>query len=127
MEIPEYLSRIFATLVFQQDYFLYIFTFHGGREHVKWGENFHKQNFPSFIDKDRWPPHSPDINPLDYCIWDEFVKAIDWSRVTSKQTLIQELKRGVKNIRHEVVVESCVSWTNRLYRLSQNDGNYLRK
>ena len=23
------------------------------------------KNFPSFIDKDHWPPNSPDLNPLD--------------------------------------------------------------
>ena len=86
-----------------------------------------RENFPSFIDKDHWPAHSPDLNPLDYCIWDEFAKAINWNMVTSSETLIKELKCGVKKIRQEVVVESCTSWTNRLYRMSQDDGNYLRK
>ncbi len=28
-------------------------------------------NLPAFIDKDRWPPNSPDLNSLDYSIWDE--------------------------------------------------------
>ncbi len=83
-------------------------------------------DFPAFIDKDHWPPNSPDLNPLDYCIWDEFVKVIDWNKVTSKPTLIQELKRAVKKIRQNIVFESCASWTNRLYRMSQNGGNYLR-
>ena len=36
-----------------------------------------KDNFPAFIDKDHWPPSSPDLNPLDYCIWDEFVGHMD--------------------------------------------------
>ncbi|XP_065665656.1 uncharacterized protein LOC136087078 [Hydra vulgaris] len=27
-------------------------------------------NFPAFIDKNRWSPNSPDLNPLDYSIWD---------------------------------------------------------
>ena len=83
-------------------------------------------NFPAFIDKDHWPPNSPDLNPLDYCIWDEFVKAINWNKVTSKATMIQELKKAVKKIRQDVVFESCSSWTNRLYRMSQNNGDYLR-
>jgi hypothetical protein len=46
--------------------------------------------FPSFIDKDHWPPNSPDLNPLDYSIWDKFVHAIDWEKVTFKKTLIEE-------------------------------------
>ena len=86
-----------------------------------------KDNFPSFLDKDHWPPNSPDLNPLDYSIWDGFVYQMDWNKVKSKQTLIDELKRAVKKIRATVVFESCYSWTNRLYRLSENDFNYLHK
>lgn len=85
-----------------------------------------RDNFPSFIDKDHWPSNSPDLNPLDYSIWDEFAQVIDWNVVTSKATLIQELKRAVKKISEKVVLESCSSWTNRLYRLLQNNGCYLR-
>ncbi len=88
----------------------------------QWCQN----NFPSFINKDRWPPNSPDLNPLDYSIWDELVNAIDWNKVKSKTTLIQQLKSSVKKVRESVVFESCNTWTNRLYRVSQNDGNYLR-
>ena len=67
------------------------------------------------------------LNPLDYCIWDEFAQTINWDKTTSKSSLIMELKRGVKKIRLDVVRESCSVWPNRLYRMTQNDGNYLRK
>ncbi len=73
---------------FQQD---------GARPHThRLTQQWCHDNFPAFIDKDHWPPNSPGLNPLDYCIWDEFVKVIDWNKVTSKRTLIQELKRAVK-------------------------------
>ena len=85
-----------------------------------------RDNFPSFIDKDHWPPNSPDLNPLDYSIWDEFVHAIKWDMVTSKKTFVEELKKSVKKIRTEVVFECCSSWTSRLHRLSINNGFYLR-
>ena len=68
--------------------------------------------------------NSPDLNPLDYCIWDEFAQAINWDNVTLKNS---EVKRGVKKIRLYVVRESCSVWTNRLYRMIENDGNYLRE
>jgi hypothetical protein len=61
-------------------------------------------NFPAFIDKDHWAPNSPDLYPLDYCVWDEFAKFIDWNKVTSKATVILELKNAVKKIRKDVVV-----------------------
>lgn len=84
-------------------------------------------NLPSFFDKDSWPPNSPDLNPLDYSIWDELAKAIEWDRVTSKTTLIDQLKVAVHLIRQEVVWESCASWTSRLSRVCQNGGDYLSK
>ncbi|CAF4498878.1 unnamed protein product, partial [Rotaria sp. Silwood2] len=69
--VLEYGNKIFGeNWIFQQD---------GARPHIhhltqKWCLD----NFPSFIDKDHWPPNSPDLNPMDYCIWDEFAEAIDW-------------------------------------------------
>ena len=104
---------------FQQD---------GANPHIhhltqKWCQD----NFPSFIDKDHWPPNSPDLNPLDYCIWDEFAQCVNWKKVTLKATLIYELKCAVKKIRQDVVLQSGSSWTVRLSRLLKNDGRYLKK
>ena len=48
-----------------------------------------------------------------------------WSRITNKQTLIYEIKEGVKRIRLEVVRHSVSSWTNRLYRMVQRNGDYI--
>ena len=47
--------------------------------------------------------------------------------MTSKSSLIAELKRGMKKILLDIVRESCSVWMNRLYHMTQNDGNYLRE
>ena len=75
--------------------------------------------------EDHRPPNSPDLKPLDYSVWDEFNNQVNWSKVQSKTTLIEELKQAVKPIRKEVVLESCRSWTNRLYHFKENKGDYL--
>ncbi|CAF1975242.1 unnamed protein product [Rotaria magnacalcarata] len=77
--------------------------------------------------EDRWPANSPDLNLLDYCIWDELVEAMNWNQVTSKQTLIEELKRGCRKVRSDVVFESCNSWTARLLKVSKNNEKHLNK
>ena len=51
---------------------------------------------------------------------------IDWNRVTFKATTIEDLKHPVKNIRQNVVFESCACSTNRLHCISQNNGDCLR-
>ena len=113
----------FGNDVFGDDW---IFQQDGAKPHIhKKSQEWCRTHFPGFIDKDRWPPNSPDLNPLDYCIWNEFAGAINWDLVTSKKTLIDQLKLAVKKIRPEVVFESCSSWTNRLYRLKESQGNYL--
>ena len=84
------------------------------------------KHFPCFIDKGHWPPHSPDLNPLDYSIWNELAYQGDGDAVTSKTTLIRELKCTVCEVSPDVVFESCSPWTIRLYQLSQGKGSYLK-
>jgi hypothetical protein len=79
--------------IFQQD---------GARPHVHHLiQQWCRDHFPAFLDKDRWPSNSPDLNPLDYCIWDELARAMNWEKITSKTTLIEELKRATKKVRLE--------------------------
>ena len=67
------------------------------------------KSFPSFIGKGHWPPNRPDLNPLGYCAWNEIAQVIKWNALTSKKTLIVELKRAVKKISNGVVFERCLS------------------
>ena len=83
--------------------------------------------FPTFLDEDTWPVNSPDLNPLDHRIWEEFSQAVNWNKVTSKSSLISEVTRSVKKIRLYVVRRSWSVWTNGLYRMTQRDENSLRK
>ena len=55
-------------------------------------------NFPSFIQRDHWPTDSPDLNRLDYCLWEELGKTIKWNRVTPKKLLTVALKQTVKEV-----------------------------
>ena len=55
-------------------------------------------NFPSFIERDCWPPNSPGLNLSDYWLWDELGKTIIWNGIISKKSLIVALKRGVKEV-----------------------------
>jgi hypothetical protein len=84
-----------------------------------------KNHFWDFWPKSRWPPNSPDINPLDYSIWNELCAQMDWSKVTNKKTLIYQIRVGVKKIRTEVVRRSIDCWTNRVYRMLKKKCDYV--
>ena len=38
--------------------------------HAKATQNFLGDNTPDFISSQEWTMHSPDLNPLDYSVWD---------------------------------------------------------
>ncbi|CAF1634506.1 unnamed protein product, partial [Didymodactylos carnosus] len=59
-------------------------------------QQWRADNLSPSIPTDRWAPNSPDLNPLDYSIWNELVQAMNYEHVTTKATLIEELKRAVK-------------------------------
>lgn len=103
--------------VFQQD---------GAKPHTaKTTQRWCMEHFFDFWDKDRWPPNSPDLNPLDYSVWNEPGEKMNWNRVIDKQTLIHEIRQGAKKIPVDVVRRSVASWTNRIYRMLKIEGNYL--
>ncbi|CAF0824628.1 unnamed protein product [Adineta ricciae] len=75
--------------------------------------------------EEHWPPISTGLNPVDYCIWDEFAQCVNLEKATSNSTLIDELKRAVNKIRHDAVLQSCPPWTIRLQRVLKNGERYF--
>ncbi len=67
----------------------------------------------------RWPPNSPDLCPLDYCLWNELGEAMNWDHVTTKSTLIDEIKRSVKKHEKEKILHSVLDFTVRLRLIQQ--------
>jgi len=68
-------------------------------------QQFLRQNIPDFIAADEWASYSPELNPLNYCIWD-----ILQDLVCEGQRLLfaslQDLKEAIKNKWKEVTIET---------------------
>ena len=67
---PKYGNKVFDNdWTFQQD---------GARPDIhQLTQQWCQDEFPSFVDNDRCPSNSRDVNPLDYSIWDELAGAMD--------------------------------------------------
>ena len=77
-------------------------------------------NFPDFIPKSRWPPNSPGSLFLR-------LQFIDWSQIATKAALIDEIKRSVKRVEKEKILNPISDFAVRLRMLKNNSGGeYIR-
>jgi len=83
------------------------------------------KHFPDFIPQKRWPPNSPDLCPLDYSLWNELAQCMNWDRITTKATLIEEIKRSVTKVDKKKILNSILDFTIRLREIKRNGGNYI--
>ena len=51
---------------------------------------------------------------------------MNWERITTKTTLIEEIKRAIKRMEKEKVLNSVLDFTVRLRLIKTNGGNYIR-
>ncbi len=58
--------------------------------------------------------NSPDLCPLDYSLRNEVAQSMDWGNITTKATLIDEIKRSV------------LDFTVGLRLIQKNEGDYIR-
>ena len=72
-----------------------------------------RENIPGFITKEQWPPSSPDLNPIDFSIWDMQSLTIIWL----KTSLIREWKKLLR-----AAVEA---FPTRLRRVVEKKGGYI--
>jgi len=73
--------------------------------HTKVTQQFLRQNTPDFIAADEWALYSPDLNSLDYCIWDILHDVVYEGRRIPFENL-QDLKEAIKNKWKEVAIDT---------------------
>jgi len=79
-------------------------------------QNWLRARCPDFITKDQWPPNSPDLNPVDYHVWDAMLEA--YRKLKTKLKTIAELIRK----RFRLSAATCHrDWSTRLWKTSQSD------
>ena len=72
--------------------FIFIFPQDGAPAYTaKLAQNWTATNCSDFIGKDKWPPNSPDLNPLDYHVWGAMLER--YKPLQPKPNTIDELKK----------------------------------
>ena len=103
--------------VFQQD---------GATPHTaNISQNWCTNNFHTFLDKNHWPPNSPDLNPLDYFYWNEVLKYIQIGSFTKHEEFKIKISEACGRVELEKIQKSVDSFTSRVRNVENLKGNYL--
>lgn len=82
---------------------------------------------PAFIGKDEWPPNSPDLNPLDYCVWGIMLDR--YNQLSAKPKSCSELKIALQGIwdalPHTPMQKSIQSFRKRLQSCIRAEGGHF--
>jgi transposase len=106
----------------------FIFQQDGAPAHTaRQAQDWLQQHAYDFIGKDQWPPNSPDLNPLDYCIWGVMLER--YEKHTPKPTNINELKVVLQQIWETLpiatVQKAVLSFRKRLQACIRSDGGHF--
>ena len=86
-----------------------------------------QQNCPDFIRKDEWPPNSPDLNPLDFCVWGIMLN--QYEKCIPKPATLLELKAVMQSIWDELpqntIQKTVLSFRKRLQACIRSDGGHF--
>ena len=80
-----------------------------------------RENVPDFITVLEWPPYSPDLNSLDYSIWD-YIESIAYAKPHES---VKSLKKAIKKAWDEMVKRVVDSWPGRLQTCVDAEGGYI--
>jgi transposase len=94
---------------------------HTDNKAQKWCKN----NFKFFISKEKWPPNSPELNPLDYSIWDNISSNMEYRKIKTINDLRREVEKAIKKIDVNYLREVIGAFLRRVYSVEKHDGELI--
>ena len=79
----------------------------------------------SYIGPDKWPPNSPDMNPLDYFVWNEIENRLKSKKFSNRDDLIKKIKEVIREIPRKSIRDSFEKFRSRIYALEKNRGQLI--
>lgn len=97
---------------------------HTSRETVR----FLQEHCPDFIEPNNWPPNSPDLNPVDYCIWGLLENMVYYNHTFET---IRQLKDRIQEcwaeFPQDVITNAIGQFRRRLQAVVDNQGGHIHR
>ena len=92
---------------------------------IKKARQWCKKNFKFFIPKDRWPPNSPELNLLDYSIWDNVSKHVKYGNVKKFNDLRRKVEKAIKKVDVNYVRDVISVFLSRVHSVENHNGELI--
>lgn len=84
-----------------------------------------KDHCPRFVSKEEWPPSSPDLNVLDYCVWSVLEKKACATPARSIDVLKERLVKAWSEIDQNMLRDAIDSFPRRLRAVIKAKGDHF--
>lgn len=81
-----------------------------------------RQNCPDFISAQDWPPSSPDLNPLDYCVWGVMEERVNATIHRSLKSFKAAIEKEWDRLPLIYVRAAIAAWRSRLRKVVKRKG-----
>ncbi|KAI6658755.1 hypothetical protein LOD99_15078 [Oopsacas minuta] len=84
-----------------------------------------QSNIPCFIEKEQWPPYSPDLNPMDYSVWSILESRVCAKSHKSIDSLKRKLREEWEKIPQDVLRAAVEALSGRISSVIHDKGGYI--
>lgn len=107
----------------------FIMVIDGATSHTAKETQHYLETFaPRFIPSDKWPPYSPDLNVMDYFVWDSLQEKVYYGRNKPFDNL-QELQARIEEcwprVSHAAIKRAILQWRKRLQCVVSEQGGQI--
>jgi len=94
-------------------------------------QNFLRDNTPDFISSQKWTPHSPDLNPLYYSVWD-ILQGFFYEGRREPFANLKDLQNLIRDKWHDVDDQTVrkaiglLQWKGRLRDVGEQNGGPIQ-
>ena len=98
----------------------------GASSHSDWrAQEWCSNNFGFFIPNERWPPNSPELNPLDYSVWTKIDSQMQYKNVKTVEDLRREIKKATKNVDVKYLRDTIGAFLRRVRSVEKRNGELV--
>ena len=111
------------------EYQPYVFIQDGARSHIanETVRFLNQQRYLTLLQPNMWPPNSPDLNPVDYCVWSALERNVYRGRFENTIQLKEAILQAWEALPQAVVNNAIDGFRSRVRLVIAENGQHIEK